>query len=85
LNDAETKPSPADPRTPPRDVAGEREGDRPKDKPAVPQSGKVLAEAELPELITIGQAASLVNRSARTLEWYKSTGMPTSLVLGGGG
>lgn len=43
------------------------------------------AVAELPELVTLDQAAALVNRSARTLERYKKRGLPRPFVLGGGG
>jgi hypothetical protein len=43
------------------------------------------APAELPELVTLDQAAALVNRSARTLERYKKRGLPRPFVLGGGG
>ncbi len=43
------------------------------------------APAEVPELVTLDQAAALVNRSARTLERYKKRGLPRPFVLGGGG
>jgi len=43
------------------------------------------AVVELPDLVTLDQAAALVNRSARTLERYKKRGLPRPFVLGGGG
>ncbi|HKM56193.1 MAG TPA: hypothetical protein VJY33_22485 [Isosphaeraceae bacterium] len=43
------------------------------------------APAKLSDLVTLDQAAALVNRSARTLERYKKLGMPRPFVLGGGG
>lgn len=39
---------------------------------------------ELPRLVTLDQAAALVERSARTLERYKKRGLPRPYVLGGG-
>jgi len=43
------------------------------------------APSELPDLVTLDQAAALVNRSVRTLERYKKRGLPKPLVRGGGG
>ncbi len=45
----------------------------------------IEAPAGLPDLVTLDQAAALVNRSARTLERYKKRGLPRPFVLGGGG
>jgi hypothetical protein len=43
------------------------------------------APSELMNLVTLDQAAALVNRAARTLERYKRRGLPKPLVRGGGG
>jgi hypothetical protein len=45
----------------------------------------LAAAVPLPELLTLDQAAALVNRSTRSLERYKRRGMPKPRVLGGGG
>jgi hypothetical protein len=37
------------------------------------------------DLVTLAQAAGMVHRAKRTLEHYKSTGMPLPTVEGGGG
>jgi hypothetical protein len=44
------------------------------------------AQAELPDLVTLDQAAAMVHKSKRTLERHKTTGtLPAPIVQGGGG
>jgi hypothetical protein len=51
---------------------------------AAPAPGSVApdAPAELPDLVTLTQAAALVNRTADALRHYRGKGMPKPFVLG---
>jgi hypothetical protein len=69
-----------EPTTPPPPASGIEADSQPAAEPTSP------APVVVPErLMTLGQAAALVNRSPRTLERYKKKGMPKPLVYGGGG
>jgi len=73
------------------DTAASPRGDRASRKPAAaPASGTETptpeAPAELPDLVTLSQAAAMVHRRKRTLERYKTKGkQPAAAVEGGEG
>ena len=53
---------------------------------ATAPASKPEAQAELPDLVTLTQAAAMVHRNKRTLERYKTKGtLPAPAVEGGGG
>ncbi len=60
--------------TAPEDVSKES-------KPATMQA-KPEAPAELPDLVTLGQAAALVNRQPSGLRHYRNRGMPRPFIKG---
>jgi hypothetical protein len=79
LRELSEQPAPGPAGIKPPAPSGETtpETEKPAPKPEAP--------AELPDLVTLDQAAAAVHQRKRALEHYKNKGMPDPLVEGGGG